>query len=53
MLTKWVSNINCLCKPEKKCVSIPVDEVQKNGWVMKTIVNTIPGYRVYEYLLVT
>lgn len=23
-----------------------------NGWVMKTIVNTIPGYRVYEYLLV-
>lgn len=23
-----------------------------NGWNMKTIVNTIPGYRVYEYLLV-
>jgi hypothetical protein len=22
------------------------------GWVMKTIINTIPGYRVYEYLLV-
>jgi len=22
------------------------------GWTMKTIVNTIPGYRVYEYLLV-
>lgn len=23
-----------------------------NGWFMKTIINTIPGYRVFEYLLV-
>jgi len=26
--------------------------VNLNGWVMKTIVNTIPGYRLNEYLLV-
>ena len=23
-----------------------------NGWAMKTIVNSIPGYRVFEYLVV-
>lgn len=25
---------------------------EQKGWVMKTIANTIPGYRVYEYLLI-